>query len=122
MPAAVPPIIHILAGPNGAGKTSLYEGRIRQLTDAEFVNADRLAFKVLGRHSATREEAQLGQRLAGERRGALMSAGADRAFVFDNSALGRPPRRLITFVRGKAEAIAGDLPHWCEVLYATELR
>jgi predicted ABC-type ATPase len=70
-----PPILHILAGPNGAGKTTLYEAWVRRLTDAEFVNADRLCLQALGRHAKTREDAELGQRLANERRAALLAAG-----------------------------------------------
>ncbi len=69
------PVLHILAGPNGAGKTTLYEVQIRPLTDAPFVNADRLAFEALGRHALTRAEAELGQELANGRRDALMAAG-----------------------------------------------
>jgi predicted ABC-type ATPase len=42
---------------------------------------------------------------------------ADRAFVFDNSVLGAPPRRLIAFVNGQATDIAPDLPAWVERLY-----
>ncbi|MDB5497487.1 MAG: hypothetical protein JWP28_1518 [Phenylobacterium sp.] len=72
MEAGRPPVLHILAGPNGAGKTSLYEAQIRRLTDAEFVNADRLAFSTLGHHAVTQAEAELGQRLANERRAELM--------------------------------------------------
>ena len=76
MPAgAAPPVLHILAGPNGAGKTTLYEAWVRRLTDAEFVNADRLCLQVLGRHALTREDAELGQRLANERRDALLAVG-----------------------------------------------
>jgi predicted ABC-type ATPase len=70
--AARPPAIHILAGPNGAGKTTLYEAFVRRATHAEFVNADRLSFEALGRHALTRADAELGQRLANERRDALM--------------------------------------------------
>lgn len=73
--AAGAPILHVLAGPNGAGKTTLYEARVRQLAKAPFVNADQLSFEALGRHAETREEAELGQRLANVRRDALMAAG-----------------------------------------------
>jgi len=199
-PAPAGPILHILAGPNGAGKTSLYEARIRQLTDAEFVNADRLSFEALGRrHAVTRGEAQLGQDLAHDRREILMAAGrslvtettfshpskldlvsrakargyrvvvyhlnvasadfavarvaarlahgghpvpeaniraryersqplirqavllADRALVFDNSAIGQPPRLLLTLADGKPAMVAGRLPAWASVLYAAEI-
>ena len=197
--AAASPILHILAGPNGAGKTTLYEAQIQPLTDAPFVNADRLAFEALGRHALTREEAELGQDLANRRREALMAAGeslvtestfshpskldlirrakalgyrvfvyhvnlesaddavarvaareargghpvpeanirgryernqplireavrmADRARVFDNSVLGRPPRPVISFVGGRVKDIAGDLPAWARALYAEDL-
>lgn len=197
--ADVPPILHILAGPNGAGKTTLYEAWIRRLTDAEFVNADRLCLQALGRHALTREDAEIGQRLANERRDALLTAGqslvtettfshpskldliaqaralgyrivvyhvnvatadfavarvtarethgghpvpeanvrgryernqplirqavlqADRAFVFDNSALGNPPKRLISFVNGQAKAVASLLPDWAARLYASDI-
>ncbi|MDR3510643.1 MAG: zeta toxin family protein [Caulobacteraceae bacterium] len=200
MPAVVaPPILHILAGPNGAGKTTLYEAWIRRLTDAAFVNADRLCLQALGHHALTREDAALGQRLANERREALLAVGAslvtettfshpskldlitraqalgyrivvyhvnvatadfavarvmareghgghpvpeanvrgryernqplirqavlmaDRAFVFDNSALGEPPRRLISFVNGHAKAVAPSLPDWAAMLYALDI-
>jgi predicted ABC-type ATPase len=199
MTAAAPPILHILAGPNGAGKTSLYEARIARLTDAEYVNADRLSFEALGRHATTQAEAELGQRLAEARRTALLGAGlslvtestfshpsklqlmrdaraagyrvalyhlhldtpelavarvqareahgghpvpedrirgryarnpqlireaallADWAYVFDNSRLGLPPRRLISFVRGQPIGIIADLPAWALDLYGGDL-
>lgn len=46
---------------------------------------------------------------------------ADWAFVFDNSALGAPPRRLITFVSGQATDVAQDLPAWAGALYGGDL-
>lgn len=160
------------------------------------MNADQLSFEALGRHAATREEAELGQSLATARRDALMAAGetlvtestfshpskldlirrartlgyevvvyhlnlesaddavirvaareargghpvpeaqirgryernqplireavlmADRALVFDNSAIGRPPRRLIGFAGGRVRDVAADLPTWAAELYA----
>lgn len=71
--AELRPIFHLLAGPNGAGKTSLYESFVGRVTDAEFVNPDRLCFAQLGRHALTREDAQLGQQLAEARRDELMA-------------------------------------------------
>lgn len=193
------PVLHILAGPNGAGKTSLYEATIRRLTDAEFVNADRMARDALGKHATSLEEAQLGQRLANDRRDALLAARAsfvtestfshpskleliqrarslgynvvtyhlgldsadlavarvaerrahgghpvpedrirkrydrnrplirravlvsDGGLVFDNSVLGQPPRRLITFVEGMPHLVSRDLPRWVEEVYADDL-
>lgn len=189
----------MLAGPNGAGKTTLYDLVISRLTRAEFVNPDRLVFAALGRHSANLQEAKLGQRLANDRRDALLAAGeslvtestfshpskldlvrrardlgyrvdvyhvnvrsvdhaiarvaervalgghpvpeanlrgrydrnpplirqavlmADGAIVFDNSAIGRPPRRLLRFAKGKVTAVADDLPDWAATLYGEDL-
>lgn len=68
------PTLHVLAGPNGAGKTSLYDTWVRRRTSAEFVNADLLAHAALGRHAASQADAELGQRLAEERRAALIKA------------------------------------------------
>jgi predicted ABC-type ATPase len=72
---AVPdaPVLHILAGPNGAGKSTLYENFVRRATNAEFVNADHLARSALGHHAVTQAEAELGQRLAEDRRAALIA-------------------------------------------------
>ena len=72
MPSA--PILHIIAGPNGAGKSTFYHQILRDLTDAEFVNADLLAADALGAHATTEDEAKLGQTLAEDRRAALMAA------------------------------------------------
>jgi predicted ABC-type ATPase len=193
------PILHILAGPNGAGKTTFYDAYLRHLTDAEFVNADHLSFTALGRHGTTRDDAELGQRLADQRRRALMAGHAsivtettfshpskldlileaqalgyrvvvyhvslmdadfavarvaarvslgghpapeakiraryqrnqplirqaalmaDRAFVFDNTAIGQPPRRLISLAGGQARSVADELPAWAASLYAQEI-
>jgi hypothetical protein len=46
---------------------------------------------------------------------------ADRAFVFDNSALGKPPQRLISFIDGHAKAIAVSLPEWAATLCAADV-
>jgi predicted ABC-type ATPase len=68
------PTLHVLAGPNGAGKTSLYDTWLRHRTTAEFVNADLLAHAALGRHAMTQADAELGQRLADNRRSTLIAA------------------------------------------------
>jgi predicted ABC-type ATPase len=47
---------------------------------------------------------------------------ADRAFVFDNSALGKPPRLLIRFQAGVAWRITDGLPSWAASLYGDSLR
>lgn len=197
--AELRPVFHVLAGPNGAGKTSLYDSFVGRVTEAEFVNPDRLNFAALGRHARTRQDAQLGQRLAEARRDELMAARrslvlettfshpskldlvkraqdlgyrlqvyhlnlespedavarvasreaqgghpvpeanirgryarnpalireavlmADAGLVFDNSAIGRPPRRLVLFRRGIAVDMASDLPAWATGLYGGDL-
>jgi predicted ABC-type ATPase len=48
---------------------------ISRLTDAEFVNPDRLISTRLGRHPETLDEARLGQALADGRREALLAEG-----------------------------------------------
>lgn len=199
MTDGVPPILHVIAGPNGAGKTTFYDLQLSRLTDAEFVNADRLAEAHFGHVAATQAESEQGQNLAQTRREALIEAGeslvmestfshpskidfvrdalaagyrvvvyhlnvrnpdhavlrvearvaegghaapadriraryvrnqplireavlaAHRAFVFDNSALGQPPRRLLTFVDGRVTEAADDLPAWALALYGGEL-
>jgi predicted ABC-type ATPase len=68
------PTFHVLAGPNGAGKTTLYETWVRLRTTAEFVNADLLVHAALGRHATTQADAELGQRLAEDRRSTLIAA------------------------------------------------
>ncbi|MET0271672.1 MAG: zeta toxin family protein [Phenylobacterium sp.] len=97
--AARPPAVHILAGPNGAGKTTLYEAFVRRATNAEFVNADRLSLEALGRHALTREDAELGQRLANERRDALL---AGRQSLVTESTFSHPSK--LELVR-KAKAL-----------------
>ncbi|MFO1014924.1 MAG: zeta toxin family protein [Caulobacteraceae bacterium] len=77
MPPAQRPTLHILAGPNGAGKSTLYQTRLQATANAEFVNPDLLVREALGRHPLSREEAELGQRLANERRDVLMAARRD---------------------------------------------
>jgi predicted ABC-type ATPase len=49
------------------------------------------------------------------------AAGADWAYVFDNSRLDRPPRRLFTLQHGRATEIQADIPAWASSLYAAEL-
>ncbi|HEY2358676.1 MAG TPA: AAA family ATPase [Phenylobacterium sp.] len=68
------PTLHVLAGPNGAGKTSFYESWLRPRTGAEFVNADLLVHAALGRYATTQADATLGQRLAEDRRAALIAS------------------------------------------------
>ena len=46
---------------------------------------------------------------------------ADHAFVYDNSGLNMPARRLIAFTRGRVTASSEDLPDWARALYGREL-
>ncbi|BEP64947.1 zeta toxin family protein (plasmid) [Variovorax sp. V213] len=47
---------------------------------------------------------------------------ADHAFVYDNSGLNMPARRLIAFTKGQLIAASEDLPDWARALYGPELR
>lgn len=195
------PLFHVIAGPNGAGKTTLYRLRIApRFPKAEFVNADQLALERFGHPAITAEETRTGQRLAEERRSALMAARrdlvtestfshpskvelvreaqgqgylvllyhvhvrspelsvlrvearvregghpvpedkirerydrnqalireaariADRAYVFDNSALDQPHTLLLELHRGHVVKRADRLPQWAQSLYGRELR
>ncbi len=46
---------------------------------------------------------------------------ADRAFVFDNSALDEPARRLLSFEQGRIAKRSDPLPQWAANLYADDL-
>lgn len=46
---------------------------------------------------------------------------ADLAFVYDNSALNKPPERSIDFKAGQVVRIADRVPAWARELYAKEL-
>lgn len=74
----VAPELHVIAGSNGSGKSTLYERELQhRLPGVPFVNADNLAREHYGHAAETREEAETGQRLANERRDALLSQRAD---------------------------------------------
>jgi predicted ABC-type ATPase len=69
-----PPTLHVIAGPNGSGKSTLYANQLqKRFPDIEFVNADLLALKHFGHSATTAAESATGQRLAEERRAALLS-------------------------------------------------
>jgi len=69
------PILHVLAGPNGAGKSTLYNEVLKHRhPSAPFVNADDLARGYFGHPAQTLIESQIGQRLADEKRDALLAA------------------------------------------------
>jgi len=46
---------------------------------------------------------------------------ADKAFVYDNSALGKPPVPVMSFSCGRVDRLAGELPEWARTLYAKEI-
>lgn len=46
---------------------------------------------------------------------------AQAGWVFDNSVLGEPPRRLIAFESGKIQNVVGQLPAWAREVYAADL-
>ena len=47
---------------------------------------------------------------------------ADQAFVFDNSALAEPPRRVLTLSAGRVVQVAAPLPAWVRTVYGADLR
>ena len=60
-----------------------------------------------------------------DRNGALIRAAvlkADRAHVYDNSVLGRPPQRALSFTRGKVDHVSAPLPQWVRDVYAQDLK
>lgn len=70
------PTFIVIAGPNGAGKTSLYDRQIgKGFPGVEFVNADRLALEHFGHPAITKNESEVGQKLAETRRRELMAQG-----------------------------------------------
>lgn len=194
------PTLHIIAGPNGAGKSTLYRNELQdRYPSVEFVNADELAQRHYGHPAQTLEESRGGQRLADERRHALivarkslitestfshpskldlvreaLAAGyrvfvyhvnvqnadlsvdrvafrvtrgghpvpeekirgryersqqlireavglADRAYVFDNSALAMPHRLMMEFRHGQLMRTWGETAAWAQTLYDHEL-
>lgn len=46
---------------------------------------------------------------------------ANRAFVFDNSRLGAPPSRLITFIDGRVVTASPPFPDWALDLYGEDI-
>jgi predicted ABC-type ATPase len=46
---------------------------------------------------------------------------ADKAFVYDNSVIERPPKLQISFTQGKVNRVAENIPSWARNLYAKEL-
>lgn len=46
---------------------------------------------------------------------------ADRAMVFDNSTLNRPPSHCLTFAQGRLVFALPHLPAWIRSTYATDL-
>jgi predicted ABC-type ATPase len=47
---------------------------------------------------------------------------ADRAFVFDNSALNKHPSLSMEFLEGQVARVSGNVPEWARSLYKNELR
>lgn len=45
---------------------------------------------------------------------------ADRGFVFDNSDFGKPPRRVLEYVKGEAVFRHETLPNWARTIYDVE--
>lgn len=47
---------------------------------------------------------------------------ADRAYIFDNSSMGSPPKLALSFDKGVVNRVVEDVPAWCQELYAKELQ
>ncbi|MHA6721207.1 zeta toxin family protein [Sphingomonas sp. RS6] len=47
---------------------------------------------------------------------------SDRAMVFDNSTLNRPPRHCLTFAQGRLVFALPHLPAWVRAVYAADLQ
>lgn len=47
---------------------------------------------------------------------------ADRAFVYDNSLLNKPPQLILSFSHGRIERVADTIPSWVTRLYMNELK
>ena len=46
---------------------------------------------------------------------------ADKAFIYDNSTLGRPPMLVMEFTKGKVVRVSDRVPSWARELYSNEL-
>lgn len=60
-----------------------------------------------------------------DRNGAIIRAAvlkADRAHIYDNSRLGKPPRRILTFIDGAIDQVHKPLPRWVMDTYLEELK
>jgi predicted ABC-type ATPase len=69
----IAPVLWLLAGPNGAGKTSYYDQFVSGVFRAPFVNADRLAEQMYGRHPHTEREMKAAAGAAAQQREKLLS-------------------------------------------------
>ena len=60
-----------------------------------------------------------------DRNGAIIRTAvlkADRAHVYDNSRLGKPPRRILSFTNGSIDHVNKPLPQWVVDTYLDELK
>jgi predicted ABC-type ATPase len=67
------PVLWVLAGPNGAGKSTYYDDFVSTIFRAPFVNADRIAEQLWGRHPASDAEMRAATETAERRRAELLS-------------------------------------------------
>lgn len=67
-------MLWVLAGPNGAGKSTYYDDFVSKVFRAPFVNADRIAQQLWGRHPASDAEMRAATETAEQRRAELLSA------------------------------------------------
>lgn len=71
----VPPVLWLLAGPNGAGKSTYYDEHVSRVFRAPFVNADRLAQRMFGRHPRSDVEMRRAAEASEQERAALLQRG-----------------------------------------------
>lgn len=60
-----------------------------------------------------------------ERNGPLIRQAvslADRAHIFDNSIIGAPPRRVLSFTNGEIHAVDKPIPPWVAKIYVQDLK
>jgi predicted ABC-type ATPase len=77
-----PPVLWIIAGPNGAGKSTYHDEYVSQVFRAPFVNADRIAHRLWGRHPADEAEMRAAAEIAERKRNE--SLAARRSFVAES--------------------------------------
>lgn len=77
--AVAAPVLWLLAGPNGAGKTTYHDDFVATVFRAPFINADRIAEGIFGRHPRDDREMRQAATAAAQQRARLLAQR--RSFV-----------------------------------------